>query len=127
MPVKRNRKTFSKTFGKNNAFYYQEVRRIRKETLKEAREELLADLIAIAPEDTGRLKSEIEIKDTGGSIIATSEAIDPISNIDYAPLQEFGTRFIPARPFFYPTTANAWREARANYKAKLSNLKRFFK
>ena len=55
-----------------------------------------------APVDTGRLKREIHFVHTGvGSVEFESEAIDPDTGVDYAPAQEFGTRFFKAQPYFF--------------------------
>ena len=58
-----------------------------------------------APEDTGRLKNNIEFevkhKLFHDEILFTSEAIDPDDGFDYAPVQEFGGRFNPAKPYFW--------------------------
>ena len=54
-----------------------------------------------APVDTGRLRREIETYALFGAkeIIIKSEAIDPRTGVDYAPLQEYGIG-VPRRPFF---------------------------
>ena len=56
----------------------------------------------LAPVDTGRLRREILVKVISEAIFFQSEAIDPETKADYAPLQEYGTRHWPAQPYFYP-------------------------
>ena len=54
-----------------------------------------------APEDTGLLKRNIEFEVDDGNLIIESTAEDPDTGQDYAWKQEFGTRFLPAQPYFY--------------------------
>lgn len=55
-----------------------------------------------APVDTGRLRSNVEAQlTTLGSVEITSEAYDPETGEDYAVIQEFGSRFLPAQPYFF--------------------------
>ncbi len=44
-------------------------------------------------QDTGRLKGSIQAQVLGGSVLLVG------SNVKYAPFHQFGTVFIPARPF----------------------------
>lgn len=44
-------------------------------------------------QDTGRLKGSIQSQVLGGSVLLVG------SNVEYAPFHQFGTVFIPARPF----------------------------
>lgn len=53
-----------------------------------------------APVDTGRLRREVEYKVTNDDIIITSEAIDPETKVDYAPIQEHGLG-VPPQPYFF--------------------------
>lgn len=53
-----------------------------------------------APVDTGRLRREVEYKVTNDDIIVTSEAFDPETGVDYAPIQEHGLG-VPPQPYFY--------------------------
>ena len=55
-----------------------------------------------APYDTGRLRRNITGQlTTDQRVDFISEAIDPETKDDYAPVQEFGTRFQRAQPYFY--------------------------
>ena len=53
-----------------------------------------------APVDTGRLRRKIETEvRLDNEVIVTSEAIDPRTGVDYAPLQEYGIG-VPERRYF---------------------------
>ena len=58
-----------------------------------------------SPIDTGRLRRNINFtikhKLFNDEIIFDSEAKDPHSQVDYAPIQEFGGRFTKAQPYFF--------------------------
>ena len=54
-----------------------------------------------APFDTGRLFRNIDFIQTGRQGVEfESEAIDPETKVDYAPIQEHGLG-VPARPYFW--------------------------
>ena len=50
-----------------------------------------------APVDTGRLKGSI-----GSSFFNSGLSGEVSTNVKYAIYQEYGTRYMPAQPFFYP-------------------------
>lgn len=50
-----------------------------------------------APVDTGRLRSSIVFEELDGMI-----GVSVGSNVDYAPIQEFGSENTPASPFLRP-------------------------
>ena len=54
-----------------------------------------------APVDTGRLRRDIEIvKQTKDDIIIESSAVDPVTKVDYAPIQEYGLHGLKPQPYF---------------------------
>ncbi len=57
-----------------------------------------------APVDTGRLRREVDYELVGDGVTIHSEAIDPDTGIDYAPIQEYGgpRNNPPAQPYFRP-------------------------
>ena len=60
-----------------------------------------------APRDTGRLVRNIEYTRSKNAITFQSEAIDPVTGIDYAPIQEQ-----PNGTFPFRTTPYFWRNIR---------------
>ena len=63
--------------------------------------------------DTGRLRRSVEADYIGKNRVrVTSEAIDPRNKVDYAPFQEYGTRHIHARPYFYKTVRRVAKKLR---------------
>ena len=54
-----------------------------------------------APVDTGKLRREIEYTVTTNDVIIESTAIDPETKEDYAPLQEYGSRYLRPQPYFH--------------------------
>ena len=54
-----------------------------------------------APVDTGNLRSRIDYEKAGKVFTIESEARDPETGINYAPIQEFGAPGIRNTPFFY--------------------------
>ena len=75
--------------------------------MKRVGEEIAEEMWRYAPVDTGRLRREISFKSGDDWVTWESEAIDPQTKRDYAPLQEFGTRFFRAHPYFYPSLRGA--------------------
>ena len=65
------------------------------------------EMKTLAPEDTGRLKNNIyytqDVRKGRRELTIESWALDPKTAVDYAPYQEFGTRYIRATPYFYDT------------------------
>ena len=57
-----------------------------------------------APVDTGRLRTNVSyttyVTDTRSELIMESEAIDPNTGRDYAPVQEYGLNGLRAQPYF---------------------------
>jgi len=58
---------------------------------------LESDAKALAPVDTGRLRSSIHTEISSDGLSAVVE-----TGVDYSYFLEFGTRYIAARPFFGP-------------------------
>ena len=79
---------------------------------KRTSDDVVDEMQRYAPYDTGRLHHNIEGRvwlDSLGNVNIEfeSEAIDPVTRIDYAPLQEFGTLEIRERPYFFPAIRGA--------------------
>lgn len=70
-----------------------------------------------APFDTGRLRRGIDFEHLADGIEFHSEAIEPGTNIDYAPVQEYGSRYIRPQPYFFKNI----RKFRNNLRVKLIN------
>lgn len=75
-----------------------------------------------APVDTGRLRREIAFRASGQNLRLTSEALDPDSGKDYAPLQEHGFRHTPARPYFWKFTRWAVAETIRDLQRKITGV-----
>ena len=78
------------------------LRRTGQSTVKE--------MSRYAPFDTGRLRTNIEYRSTKESVTWESEAIDPETNIDYAPIREFGLDGRGASHYFYPAIRGAFTD-----------------
>ena len=71
---------------------------------EESKEELDKQIVRQNIIDTGRLRRSVDADYIGKNrVVVTSEAIDPRNRVDYAPFQEYGTRHITPRPYFYVT------------------------
>ena len=66
-----------------------------------------------APVDTGTLKRSIKLDIEDGGMRAVVEA-----EAEYAPYQEFGTRFMDAQPYMKP----AFNQQQAKFKSDLSRV-----
>ena len=84
--------------------YPKEVQKLLKHEATQAVGRMKKD----APVDTGRLRRGIKVGAQAGAglgikeaVTITSKAIDPDTNADYAADQEFGSRYIPAHPYFF--------------------------
>lgn len=66
-----------------------------------------------SPVDTGTLKRGIGLEISDGGMTATVE-----STTEYAPYQEYGTRFMEAQPFMKP----AFNEQKEKFKRDLKKL-----
>lgn len=76
-----------------------------------------------APVKTGRLKRNIGYTIRGDSdALFFSDAIDPDTGENYPPLQEFGTRFYPAQPYFYHNVRQFFSDVRARLGAELRKI-----
>ena len=86
----------------------------------------LARMKKDAPYDTGRLKRNIDYryidKFLEDDVIFTSTAIDPDDGKDYAPVQEFGSRYIPAHPYFYKNIRKFFGDLNEDLKRKIKNI-----
>lgn len=76
-----------------------------QEIMSQESDKIVDDMKAKAPVDTGRLKTNIRVTKRQHKVIFTSEAIDPETNFDYAPIQEHRHR-----PYFYRTARKGFRE-----------------
>ena len=70
-------------------------------SLRHAADNAVGRMKQKAPVLTGRLRREIEYTKERRALTLTSEAIDPDTKIDYAPIQEHGGRNINPQPYFY--------------------------
>ena len=75
-----------------------------------------------APVDTGRLRREIDYRQSTYNVTLFSEAIDPETRIDYAPTQEFGAGRIPAHPYFYKNVRRFFVYLHKDLKRRLHNI-----
>ena len=83
----------------------------------------LAKMKKDAPVDTGRLRRNITAQYAiDNKVDFSSEAIDPETKEDYAPKQEFGTRFLPAQPYFYKNINAFKRRFEADVRSIFRNL-----
>ena len=82
--------------------------------MKRTGEAVVREMRAYAPYKTGRLKTNIdyEVKEIENftTVEFESEAIDPETKIDYAPIQEFGTRLFRGSHYFMPAVNGAAQE-----------------
>ena len=73
---------------------------VRKVLIIEARN-TVSRMRKDAPFDTGRLRREIEaIVRKDNEVVVSSEAIDPQTGIDYAPIREYGLDGYKEQPYF---------------------------
>lgn len=75
-----------------------------------------------APVDTGRLRREIEYTATDDDLIFESRAIDPVTKEDYAPVQEYGGRFLKAQPYFFSGVRYAMSALMKDLRRKLKHI-----
>ena len=69
--------------------------------MKHEAEQAVGRMKRDSPFKTGRLRREIEVKSqTVDDILITSEAIDPKTGVDYAPIREYGLDGYAAQPYF---------------------------
>lgn len=66
-----------------------------------------------APVDTGTLKRSVGLELSDGGLTATSEA-----SVEYAPYQEWGTRYMEAQPYMGP----AFKEQKEKFKSDMKRL-----
>ncbi len=112
------------------------VRREVRKAMEAAAEDIVQQMRRLAPKDSGDLARSIGWTwgaPPGGTIRVTSIGGDPDMTITvyaggkvgsadafYARFQEFGTRKMPANPFFFPT----WRQKKRSVRAKLAGAVR---
>ena len=78
-----------------------------------------------SPYKTGRLRREIEVKSqTADDILITSEAIDPKTGVDYAPVREYGLDGYPAQPYFRHNIDLMYVKLRDRIRRKLIDINR---
>lgn len=73
-----------------------------------------------APVDTGNLRQNIKFEQIADGVSITSEALD--GNTDYAPIQEYGTRFINAQPYFWKNVRRGVRELRQSLMSRIKQI-----
>lgn len=97
--------------------------KIAKRILHDEAQDTIVRMKAQAPVKTGRLKQNIGFIPRGNDdIIFHSQAIDPDTGENYPPLQEFGTRFYPAQPYFYRNVRQFFSDVRARLGAELRKI-----
>ena len=70
------------------------------------------DIKKDAPVDTGNLRQSVKGHTTSQtSGFVESIAIDGTDNFDYAPVQEYGSVFRGAKPYFYPNIRRNFKRA----------------
>lgn len=57
--------------------------------------------------DTGRLRRKVEANYTGNNKVTVTSIAEDERGYDYAPIQEYGGRHHPARPYFKPSIIRA--------------------
>jgi len=87
----------------------------RDNILLEAAIKFEAQAVALAPVDTGRLRSSIGYNKDGDSYLVGT-------NVDYAIHQEFGTKNMPAQAFLRPTA-----EIMKNKNLTLNDLQKYLR
>lgn len=95
-----------------------------KSALRHAAANAVGRMKQDAPVDTGRLRRNIEYTVTNRGVNIVSEAIDPETGQDYAPVQEYGLRFLPAQPYFRPNITKFIEELNRNLRRRLQQILR---
>ena len=89
----------------------EELRKVEKEAkhevvnvLREQTQEVVEDAKSRAPKDTGAMADGIRRSVSAKRLTATISAGGKVHGVDtyYAQFVEFGTKNMPARPFFFP-------------------------
>ena len=75
-----------------------------------------------APVDTGRLRREIKYTQSKHNITFTSKAIDPEDGRDYAPIQEYGSRYVKAQPYFNKNVRRFFVETGKDLTRRINNI-----
>ena len=98
-----------------------------EKTLKHEARNAIGKMKRDAPVDTGRLRREIKYDQKFHDVTFTSKAIDPDTGKDYAPDQEYGTRYIKAHPYFNRNVRLFFDKVRKDIRRKIKNItkKRF--
>ena len=82
----------------------------------------LNDMQRDAPKDTRNLVNNIEAFYGKDEVIFQSEAIDPNTGIDYAPIQEFGGTDIKYTPYFYKNIRRFRRNLAQSISRRIKNI-----
>ena len=81
-----------------------------------------------APVDTGRLRTNVEYnaihRQSHTDLRFESEAIDPVTRVDYAPIQEHGLNGLTPQPYFFHNVRQAWKELRQELTAAINKALR---
>ena len=100
--IELSKKDLSKLKNKFNELHKYSLDSVEN-SIKHVAAQAVGRMKKEAPVATGRLRREIGYELANKRVTIFSEAIDPETRIDYAPLQEYGSRKlnIPPHPFFY--------------------------
>ena len=91
--------------------------------LNEEARKIVGVMKSEAPVDTGRLRTNIEYSNRGGSgLVIESSAIDPNTGEDYAPIQEYGGRNIKHTPYFNHNVRKFISNLHANLRKRLQKI-----
>ena len=91
--------------------------------LKHEGEQTVGRIRQDAPVDTGRLRREVTISTlTNKEVVITSEAIDPRTGKDYAPVREYGLDGHAPQPYFRPNIDRFYVRILDRLKRKLKQL-----
>ena len=87
---------FNKTLKRVNSFPADVIKQLKEDARK-----AVALIKKDAPYDTGRLRRNVKVEvENGNQIYIISEAKDPRTGRDYAPVQEYGLEGLTPQPFF---------------------------
>ena len=106
--------------------YPDEWNRLAKETMIYGTAPIVSRARELAPFDTGRLSASIGAATGEGIMEVTrvgSEIIGRIgSKVEYAPYQEYGTRFQPGKSYLRPALAENAGEALKRFEQKINEI-----
>lgn len=112
-----DRKRFDETIDKIEAL----ADGVLQEELEDMTIDMLGRMVKEAPVDTGNLRQNIDFQATEDGVTVTSVALTN-NNQDYAPYQEYGTRFQPAQPYFWHNVRKGVRDLNERVLTRLKNI-----